>query len=323
MGARGDFRHDAAKGRVQVGLVGDDGRQDLGRGAGRMAHDGGCGVVAAAFETEDGQRGHGRAGCKGVAGGVPPKADPGNPDRPNPVPDQTPALLLTRPREQSEQFATDCRKVLGRDANVMITPVLDIRYRDVAVETNGMAGIVFTSENGVRALAARTEVAGRFAYCVGDRTAEAAESLGMSAISAGGAVEDLVALIRRAHPEGPLLYVHGADVSGNLAEALKADGIVLQSLVLYDQVPVGLTDDALNALRGDRHVLLPLFSPRSAELVGQAAAGATAPLAIVALSPAVAEAWSGPLPMETVVAPRPDAPAMLDAIATIYARLLA
>jgi uroporphyrinogen-III synthase len=119
------------------------------------------------------------------------------------------------------------------------------------------------------------------------------------------------------------LYIHGEDVRGGLVEALKADGIALQSQVLYDQVPVDLTNEALHVLRGKRPVLLPLFSPRSADLVGRAALGATAPLAIAALSPAVAEAWSGPLPVDTVVARHPDAPAMLDAIATIYARLLA
>lgn len=239
------------------------------------------------------------------------------------MPDQTPMLLLTRPRPQAERFAAECQRALGREAGVVISPVLSIRYRDVAVDLKGVAGVVVTSGNGVRALAAQADVTGQFAYCVGDRTAEAAESLGMSAISAGGAAGDLAGLIRRAHPAGPLLYVHGEEVRGNLIESLEADGIPLQSLVLYDQMPTDLGDDAQAVLRGPAPVLLPLFSPRSAKLVGQAARSATARLAIVALGPAVAGAWSGPEPIDVAVASRPNASSMLDAIVALYTRVSA
>ena len=54
MGAGGDFRHDAAEGRVQRRLA----RNDRGQHAAVLGHDRGGGVVATALDAKDGQ-GHG------------------------------------------------------------------------------------------------------------------------------------------------------------------------------------------------------------------------------------------------------------------------
>lgn len=229
-----------------------------------------------------------------------------------------PALLLTRPRAQSERFAAAFRAVLGDGPRVVIAPLLRIVPRAPAVDLNGLAGIVLTSENGLLALDAGTVPAGLVAYCVGDRTAAAAEAAGVSAISAGGAVDDLIAMIRSAPPDRPLLHLRGAESRGDLGGALRAAGIELQSVVAYDQVPAELTAEAAALLVGTAPVVAPVFSPRSAALLSRAARNAVAPLHLAALSDAVAAAWDGPEPRSVTVAERPDAAAMLETLVTIY-----
>jgi uroporphyrinogen-III synthase len=212
---------------------------------------------------------------------------------------------------------------LGNELNVVISPILDIKYRDVPVDLAGIAGVIVTSGNGVRALAARADVAGLTAYCVGDRTAETATACGMVAVSAGGAVADLVRLIRDARPKGALLHVRGAKVRGDPVADLQDIGVKVRPLVLYDQIALDLSPRAKAVLAGEKPVVLPLFSPRSAEILGRSAQGATAPLILVSLSDAVAQAWGGPVPKQAAIAVRPDANAMLDAIAAIYTGKLA
>ncbi|MDJ0824800.1 MAG: uroporphyrinogen-III synthase [Rhodobacter sp.] len=200
---------------------------------------------------------------------------------------------------------------------MVISPVLRIEPRDALVDLTGVAGVVLTSENGVLGLP-RTVPEGLVAYCVGDRTADAARASGLSAVSAGGAIEDLAALIRNDALTGPLLHLRGAEVRGDLPAILAGTGAELREVVVYDQVPLDLTAEAKGVLSGTAPLVAPLFSPRSAALLGTAAQGAAAPLWLVALSPAVAEAWRGPEPALLRIADRPDAAAMTERLVTIY-----
>jgi uroporphyrinogen-III synthase len=226
--------------------------------------------------------------------------------------DPRPPLLLTRPRAQSDRFAAAVRARLGA-LPLVISPLLEIAPRPDPVP-EGWRTAVLTSENGARALAARTDVEGRRAYCVGDRTAAAARAAGMRAVSAGGAAEDLLALLRRAAPEGPLLFARGAETRGGVAEGLAAAGFTVLEAVLYDQRPRPLIPEARALLERPGRVVAPLFSPRSAALLARAARGTAAQVTAVALSPAVAEAWGRP----AEVAARPEAAAILDRLAGIY-----
>lgn len=221
-------------------------------------------------------------------------------------------LLLTRPKEQSARFA-DAVAARLPGVPVVISPVLEIVPRDGPVSTEGIAAFILTSENGARTLAARADVAGRTAYCVGDRTAQAARAAGMDAVSAGGAAEDLVALIRARRPLGRLLFARGAESRGAVAERLAEAGLPVESVVLYDQRPRPLTPEAAALLAGAAPVIAPVFSPRSAALLSRAEI--RAPLILVALSEAVARAWDGPAPQRVAVAAHPDAASILDSIA--------
>lgn len=227
------------------------------------------------------------------------------------------ALLLTRPQAQSERFAQEVQARVG-PVPVVISPVLRIVWHDVAVSLDGVSGVVLTSENGALALAHAAPVTGLPAYCVGERTARAARGAGMRAVSAGGNADDLVALVRKQPPTGRLLFPRGTESRGNVAERLTEAGLIVDETILYDQTPQPLSAEARELLVGDRPVLAPLFSPRSAGLLAAQAKGTVAPLLLAALSEAVAAAWTGPTPARLVVAERPDGAAILDAIAEIY-----
>ena len=213
--------------------------------------------------------------------------------------------------------------MLDTEIPVVISPILTIVPRGRTVDLADYSGVILTSENGARALAEQADVTSMKAWCVGERTASAAAALGMAAVSAGGNAADLIELVRAQRPADPLLHAHGAEVRGDVAQSLTALGIPVQAKIIYDQVETPLSGPARSLLAGAAPVILPLFSPRSARLVGDAARAARAPLAIVALSAAVEQAWTGPGPESFTIVDHPDAAHMTGAIATIWARLSA
>ena len=212
--------------------------------------------------------------------------------------DMTPQqVLITRP----EPGASELARALGGG---IVSPVMRVAPRELALP-EGLAGLVLTSANGVRALGGRGP---RLAWCVGDRTAAEAEAAGYEAHSAGGDSDALVALIA-AHGAGPLLHVRGAHARGDVAARLTAAGVPCAEAVAYDQPFVPLTAEAEAALAGTAPLLVPLYSPRAAARLAVLARNAAAPLHVVAMSPAVARAARPLGPAR--VAERPDADAML------------
>ena len=132
-------------------------------------------------------------------------------------------------------------------------------------------------------------------------------------MSAGGAAEDVLDLLKRRRPEGPGLYLHGRHVASDLAQALTSAGIDTSSVTVYDQTPQPMTPEALACLAWTGRVVLPLYSPRSARLLAAEIAGCAARLEVVAMSAQVAEAWPDPAEV-AAIAEAPEAAAMEDAI---------
>ncbi|WP_295048177.1 uroporphyrinogen-III synthase [uncultured Paracoccus sp.] len=206
-----------------------------------------------------------------------------------------PVLLLTRPQADSQRFAA-----MLPDWRAVIAPILRIvPMPHDAARLAQAQGLVFTSAHAV---ASAGPGRGRLALCVGGHTAQAARAAGFDVRTGNGFAEGLLPLIAAAGV--PLVHPHGR----HLAKRLPVPG-----MVVYDQQAVLLTTEAQALLAGDGPVVLPLFSPRSARLVAEAAQGAQAPLWPVAISGAAWAGWSGDAAGH-VVAERPDAAAMVTAI---------
>lgn len=314
MGAGGKLRHNTAKRRMQRRLPLNDRGQNFSGRARRVAHDGCGGVVAAAFDTKDGQALHGHPLPKGLMAGN--TADMAKQSRP-------PRFLLTRPAAQGDRFAAMLQDRFGK-VEVIDSPLIAPVYLSPTLPAGPFAALIFTSEAGVegyRRLCAASRPMACLAFCVGDRTADAARENGLTAVSAGGDAQALLALIAKRAQTGPMLYLHGQDLRVDLAEVLNCAGTETYSVVVYRQDAQPLTAEAHCALQQPHPLIVPLFSPRTARLLVQelVAVPAIAPLDIVAMSSAIAAELDGAIPRSLRVAQRPDAAAMLDAIARLLA----
>jgi uroporphyrinogen-III synthase len=228
-----------------------------------------------------------------------------------------PSLLLTRPAAQSARFASQIENRFGSGVRMVTSPLLDIRFLSPAVPPGRFPVIVFTSEAGVAGFARMSDKRGSRAWCVGPRTAQVARAKGFDALDGGGDAQVLIGRIIASGDAGPILVVRGDVQATDIAGRLRMAGADACDLTVYAQLPVPLNHEASAMLRGDGVVVTPLFSPRTASLLAAEGAvlGRNAALWVVALSDNVAEAAHAMRPENCLTATRPDAEAMLDAIA--------
>ena len=186
-------------------------------------------------------------------------------------------LLITRP----EPDASEMRDMLRREGHTAdISPLLDIELlpppRDVF---DGVAGLVVTSRNGLRAIASSPVLADllqRPLFVVGSGTARSARDLGFKSVTLGpAAAKDLLPVIVDAWPRmaaerglplsGPLLHVSGDKLSFDLEPPLAEAGIELRRCIVYrSSVATRLSDAALAALAAGRYDAIVLMSPATA-----------------------------------------------------------
>lgn len=227
---------------------------------------------------------------------------------------ELPVILLTRPDPGGARFAGDLRARFGPGSRIVTSPVLRIEPCGAAPDLAGVACLLFTSQHGVARfaeLSARRDLPG---YAVGDATARVARAAGLRVTACEGDAASMLARIAADDEKGPFLHIRGEHAATALAEALRARGLPAREAVLYRQEAVPLSDEALAVLEGPAPVVLPLFSPRSAEVLF-AGCAPRAPLCVVAISQAVAERVPEEHSGRVIVAKRPDGAAMLDAMA--------
>ncbi len=227
-----------------------------------------------------------------------------------------PLVILTRPEHAARRFAALLEPALAGRAEVLIAPILDIVPEPMEGDFSQYQTLIFTSSNAVAMLAGRSDLAGKPAFCVGDRTAEEAAQAGFDAVSAGGDAAALETKLLDAPPPGPWLHPTGTHQRVDLARRLTEAGHRTDSVVVYRQEGRPLSVAALNALR-ERETVLPVFSPRSSALLSEALPRGAVPPLVVAISAAAANAWAAPA-HDIRVAPNPDAASVA---ATIRAAL--
>ncbi len=226
-------------------------------------------------------------------------------------PKMKPVLIITRPAPDGERFA---RAVAAQvDVSIVMSPLQEI----IPVEARCDADeFVFTSTNGV-VQAARLGLASGRAWCVGDRTAQVARDAGFDAVSAGGNVEDLLALILQQHPTQELVHIRGREARGDIAPRLTAAGVICRDVVAYEQSPVALTDLAIAVIEGGNPAIIPLFSPRAAVLLlEQVKIGPM--VTLIAMSEAVADRLGD---QQVMVANAPNGDAMLAQVVEVCRKL--
>ena len=114
--------------------------------------------------------------------------------------------------------------------------------------------------------------------------------------------------------KGPMLHAHGAKVAFNLSAHLSAAGIETHQAVVYEQMPIGFPRHVRALLTVRIPLLVPLFSPRSAELFAFEARDTDARLLLCPISRNAAEKLHG-LPQARIeIAEFPDAASVMDAM---------
>jgi len=196
-----------------------------------------------------------------------------------------PVILLTRPEASSRRMAGIWAALFGDQVSFCISPLMDIRFDPRLPDLSGIKTLIFTSTNGVAAYVEAKGPTNLPCYTVGDATARAAREAGMQAVSAGGNADSLVARILEDQAHGPMLHLRGAHARGEIAERLSSQGCPVSQAIVYSQHAMPLNIQAQSLLAGDTPVILPLFSPRTATLMG--AGPFAAPVYVVAMSEAV------------------------------------
>jgi uroporphyrinogen-III synthase len=191
-------------------------------------------------------------------------------------------LVLTRPAAQSRALADG----FAAAARVVISPVMKISGTGAAVDLTPYTGVILTSANAGPFL---PDLGGVRAFCVGDRTARVAEGAGAEI---GLVARNADGLVARIAGPGPLIHLRGQHARGQIAERMNSAGIETHEAVVYRQEAVPLTAEAVAAIESDAPVVLPLYSPRSAQLVAQGVKRVGSHVRVIAMSGAVAEAWA-------------------------------
>lgn len=226
-------------------------------------------------------------------------------------------VLITRPREDGEAIAA-ILQAAGHQP--LLAPVLATRwFEGPPLDFSGIAAILATSANGVRALIRRTPRRDVPVFAVGPQTTAEARKAGFLHVqNADGDAHALVEAVPRwlAPGAGALLHVCGAQNEGQVAETLAARGYQVRREILYVVEPLPLPDEAAEALRQGAVDMAMFFSPRSARIFVEQTRGLKLEeLVALCISPATAAALPQGLFGAVRIAAKPNQQALLALIA--------
>jgi len=222
-------------------------------------------------------------------------------------------ILVTRPREDGEETAA---LLAARGHQALLAPLLETRWFDgPELDLTGVAAILATSANGVRALVRRTPRRDITVLAVGPQTTCEAREAGFARVE--NADGDATALAQAVpgwiSPQaGALLHVCGEQNEGSLAGRLTAMGYAVRREILYVVEARVLQPEATAALRAGQVDAAIFFSPRSAGIFMTQAAGLSlSGVTALCISPATAKALPDWAFRDIRIAARPNQDALL------------
>lgn len=184
------------------------------------------------------------------------------------MPDVTNLVVITRPRDEAEQVAAALQALGYR---TLIEPMLRVTALPAAIpDLSAYDALAFTSANGVRAFAVKSDERALPAFAVGARTAEALAASGFTDIRiAEGDAEALARSIRKAPAVSHVLHISGVTIARDLATLLRQTGKSIERLPLYDAIPADdLSQDLVATLYACTMGRVLFYSPRTAATFG-------------------------------------------------------
>lgn len=202
-------------------------------------------------------------------------------------------IIVTR----AEPGANDTvARLLARGWKAVSAPMLSLHElpgTDLP-SASDMAGLIFTSANGVRTYATRAPERALPAWCVGPATAAAARAAGFADIreSAGNAKDLADFIVAHARPnDRPLMHVANAAAAGQLQQDLTERGYRVAFAPLYEMRPAQALPDAVACL---------IAAQTPSILLLHSAKGAAATSALIGTPP---DTWSMVAISEQAIAP--------------------
>lgn len=174
-------------------------------------------------------------------------------------------LIITRPKADAERLAA---RLTSRGHTPVLCPLMKITHRrNIVLPSVKLQAVCASSANGLDADVDWSRLAALPFHAVGPQSADAAQRRGFRAvhIATGGNLTGLVAVIAaKASPAaGAVLYLSGADVSGDLVGLLGPHGIAVERVIAYDVLPTH-PENLSTTITGADGVML--YSPRAAKL---------------------------------------------------------
>ena len=225
-------------------------------------------------------------------------------------------LLLTRPDGMNDRVL-EALGPIAKGVEVVKSPLLDIRATGAMPDLSSARGVIFTSRNGVQFAGASAPLK---TYCVGPATADVAQSQGWKVAHVAQNAEDLVQNLITLNPVAPLLHIAGVARRGEIAERLTQAGILTDVVAVYDQQHLPLSPAAHAAIMRETPVIVPLYSPRTAQQFVKDLRDARG-LHIVCLSDAVRAEVANVPNSSLSVAANPNGESMLQAIQNVLGRV--
>ena len=230
--------------------------------------------------------------------------------------DTSPIIALTRPLHQSKRFAADLDAVLATSASYHIAPLIEVVPTPTDLELQDADALIFTSENAVNAVG--INLSNRRAYCVGTRTAQAAQTKGCIVLNANGTAQDLIALIRAHQPKGRLIHLRGRHTRGDITATLLKHEISAKDVIVYEQLQKPFSPNTISMLRQTILVLFPVFSPRTAQILASELESIPLKAHFVCISDATSTPLQTLVGGSLSVASAPNGSSMVDAVAQAW-----
>lgn len=179
-------------------------------------------------------------------------------------------LLITRPETDALPLAKTLR---ARGHIPVVEPLLTIDYLDLALNLEGICGVLITSAAGIRALARISGDRRVPVFAVGSASAATARELGYRNVhTAGGDVHALARLVTDSVSpnDGILFHAAGSTLAGDLKALLEAKSFTVFRTALYHaRTATVLSDETTDMIAAKQLEGVLLYSPRTARTLAQ------------------------------------------------------
>lgn len=228
-------------------------------------------------------------------------------------------VLVTRPLDHAHDFMVE---IASLGYKPVLAPLLTIIPLPQDLESVPVPdAVVLSSANSVSPVALPPFWHNIPAFCVGDRTGDAARAAGFTHVTCGeGGINDLAPILRARLLAGSnIAYLRGEDVRYDLKTVLP-DYRVTDILTYRAEDVTDLPDAVLNSF--STLGVITLFSPRTGRILADILArhhlaALTPQIKLLCLSPSVVESVSDYAWKEIHIADHPTQSAMLEQLASL------